>query len=496
MVDFRPLLFINALALMLLVTAGFASIQRAPDATDPVASSAQPDASPKQAQEPTSGKATSDDSSAIADLVSDRESDTPDINEDNIFADSAGTADDEPAGGSQQEQAAGNDDNGSSAQTSDLVGSEPDDESATFGSTLTDPAISAPTDNNSADAETTLAMTEPTMPDASGETPPTADKAEPKAKPEPKPTTAQITLRSNVVGDSVRINGKSYGATRLDLELKPGDYDVEISKQGFKTWQQTVRLDAGDDMTLRGNLAEYTRVNYQNGRWTGGVKTGDGTYKGKDGLQYNGHFVDGKFDGRGTAIYPNGDKYEGQWKADKPTEGTLRKANGAIYEGSFSNGKYSGQGTLTRANDDVLTGEWSGGELNGHGSLTTEEGKLYVGGFLNGKFHGEGTLTYPTGHTYEGSFSKGEYQGKGSEVFVDGKKYVGQYAEGKFHGKGTLMNPNGSSIKSTFRYGKPYGQATLTTPEGEVFHARSKEPGVCYRDKSYRATQCPPLEGW
>src|SRR5690606_40396464 len=79
---------------------------------------------------------------------------------------------------------------------------------------------------------------------------------------------------------------------------------------------------------------------------------------------------------------------------------------------------------------------------------------------------------------------------------IDGKKYDGQYMEGKFHGKGLLRNPNGSSIEATFRHGEPYGQVRLTTAAGEVFTARTTEPGVCYRDKSYRATQCPQLEGW
>ena len=81
-------------------------------------------------------------------------------------------------------------------------------------------------------------------------------------------------------------------------------------------------------------------------------------------------------------------------------------------------------------------------------------------------------------------------------MFSDGKKYEGEYIEGKFHGQGLLLNPNGSSIEATFRHGKPYGQVRLTTAAGEIFTARTTEPGVCYRDKSYRATQCPTLDGW
>ncbi|MEX2474217.1 MORN repeat-containing protein [Marinobacter sp.] len=131
-----------------------------------------------------------------------------------------------------------------------------------------------------------------------------------------------------------------------------------------------------------GKLDAYTTVNFQNGNWIGGVKTGDGTYEDSHGLRYEGHFVDGQF-------------------------------------------------------------------------------------------HGQGSLTYPDGRHYEGEFSNGH-----------------------FHGKGLLRNPSGISIEATFNQGEPYGQVRLTTAAGEIFTARTKEPGVCYRDKSYRATQCPQLKGW
>lgn len=486
MVDFRPLLFINALALMLLVTAGFASIQR--DA------GYQP-APAIQAQSPTTANASPTGNTALKNAETKVAAVDQALKPDNtpVFAD-VQPAPEHPRNAQ-----------GESADLEATVfASEPpgnmDNESpaaAAGDPVTTNPPAGKPEENTeTAATESTqvqLAMAEQAMPAETD-----VEKAvENTPEPAPEPTTAQLTLRSNVVGDSVRINGQGYGATRLELELNPGAYDVIISKDGYKDWSQTVRLQAGDDLTLRGQLEKYTRVNFRDGQWIGGVRTGDGTYSGKHGLEYSGHFVDGQFDGQGIARYPDGSRYDGQWSAGERTgEGTFRAADGSTYVGQFDNDEFNGQGTLTRANGDVLTGQWSDGRLDGHGSLTTADGMLYVGGFKNGTFHGEGTLTYPDGRHYEGGFSNGEYHGEGSEIFADGKKYVGQYIEGDFHGKGTLMNPNGSKIEATFRYGEPYGQAKLTTPEGEIFNARTSEPGVCYRDKSYRATQCPPLEGW
>ena len=408
MVDFRPLLFINALALMLLVTAGFASVRK--DIMVPVASAPEiQGAIAKASAEPAPAEA-----------------DKP-----------------EPA-------------------------PEPD-QPLTAETFTIDPVPEEPE---------ILAIAEPVAAiAATGDVaaPAARPKAEPEPEPEPEPaTTGKLVLRSNVVGDEVTINGRNYGATRLDLELDPGQYNVTISKPGFQPWTSSVALSAGQQMTLVGQLEELTRVEFRNGQWLGGVKTGDGTYEDDTGLRYEGHFIDGKFHGEGTAWHPDGSRYNGLFELNQ----------------------YHGKGTLARANGDTLTGNWAQGKLHGQGSLTSANGMLYVGGFRNGQFHGQGALTYPDGRTYDGEFSSGQFHGQGIEIFADGKKYDGQYMEGKFHGLGLLRNPNGSSIEATFRHGEPYGQVRLTTAAGEVFTARSTEPGVCYREKSYRATQCPQLEGW
>lgn len=419
MVDFRPLLFANALALMLLVTAGFASVQDdlrmtttfEPPTTEQVVASAKP--MPETRPGPESAP----------------------------------------------------------EETNPL----------TVSSMPENPEV--------------LAVAEP--PEAMAtrtDTPSTSSEKQTKQVP---PTQALLVLRSNVVGDHVTINGKEYGATRLDLELAPGQYEVTISKPGFKPWNRTVELAAGNEMTLVGELEALTTVNFRDGTWIDGVKTGDGTYQDTDGLRYEGHFVDGKFHGQGTAWYPDGSRYEGDWSAgQRDGDGEWRSADGSHYSGEFGANQFNGKGTLTLENGDILTGHWQNGQLNGHGSLTTADGMLYVGDFRNNEFHGNGTLSYPDGRHYEGEFSNGAFNGMGAEVFASGKKYEGEYIEGKFHGKGVLKNPNGSSIEASFRHGKPYGQVRLTTAAGEVFTARTTEPGVCYRDKSYRATECPKLEGW
>ncbi|WP_323752942.1 PEGA domain-containing protein [Marinobacter sp.] len=428
MVDFRPLMFVNALALMLLMTAGLASVQHNPmleSHSEPVIASLLANTATEASAPPEHPEPPPERTEAIASNLP-----TPK----------------EPAVTEQP--------------TTVIPASEPTITAEEFG-------------------------VEPRP-----EEPELLDFAEP-AK------TGKLALRSNVVGDQVTINGKKYGATRLDLELPPGRYQVTIEKPGYKPWENSIALKAGQELTLVGQLEQYTTVNYSNGRWIGGVKTGDGTWIDETGLRYEGHFVNGLFQGTGTAWHPDGSRYEGDWnKGEHHGEGQWRGADNAQYTGRFERDQFHGQGTLTKKNSDILTGNWMQGRMQGLGSLTTADGLLYVGNFRNGEFHGQGTLTYPDGRSYEGEFSNGTFHGQGSEIFTDGKKYDGQYMEGEFHGAGLLRNPNGSSIEATFRHGEPYGQVRLTTAAGEVFTARTTEPGVCYRDKSYRATQCPQLEGW
>lgn len=309
--------------------------------------------------------------------------------------------------------------------------------------------------------------------------------------------TGKLTVRSNVYDDVVLIDGKPYGPSKLTVALTPGTYSVEVTKKGYKTWRKSITVQRNGDHSLNAELERYTTVNYKDGNWENNVQTGEGRYIDGSRIDYQGSFVNGRFHGFGSARFGDGSKYQGEWfEGTRKGSGTFVSANGDTYVGQFSDDEFNGEGTLTKANGDIYTGYWIGGALNGQGSLTTRDGMLYVGGFSDNLFHGSGTLTYPDGGTYEGSFSNGLFHGKGVEIYANGKKYEGQFIEGLYHGKGEILNPNGSKISGTFKDGEPFGKVTLTTAEGEVFTARSSEPGVCYRPKSYRATECPELDGW
>ena len=80
---------------------------------------------------------------------------------------------------------------------------------------------------------------------------------------------------------------------------------------------------------------QWTAFNTESFKFFG---SGGGTYTAKDGSKYIGKFVDGKIL-KGTAIYPGGAKYIGEFKDYFPHGyGTFVWANGEKYYGQWQNG--------------------------------------------------------------------------------------------------------------------------------------------------------------
>ena len=79
---------------------------------------------------------------------------------------------------------------------------------------------------------------------------------------------------------------------------------------------------------------------------------------------YQGDNVDNITSGKGTLIYPNGDKYEGEIIDNMANgKGTLYFPNGDKYVGEFVDGNFHGKGTITLRNGERIKGKWINGNL-------------------------------------------------------------------------------------------------------------------------------------
>jgi len=67
----------------------------------------------------------------------------------------------------------------------------------------------------------------------------------------------ELTVRSNVFGDEVYINGASFGSTKLSVMMPAGTHSVEIVKVGYKTYVEHVNLKANYEISV--NLVKETK---------------------------------------------------------------------------------------------------------------------------------------------------------------------------------------------------------------------------------------------
>jgi len=149
-----------------------------------------------------------------------------------------------------------------------------------------------------------------------------------------------------------------------------------------------------------------------------------GLYKVVTGHTYDGLFRNGQII-EGTALFPGGAKYVGEFKDFKPHGyGSFNWANGDKYFGEWKDGKSHGSGTKIWKDAREYSGEFKNDKLHGKGIFYYPDGKKYVGDFINGKRHGEGSITYPDGTAFIGKFIAGKQEGLGECINIDGSSVL------------------------------------------------------------------------
>jgi hypothetical protein len=259
-----------------------------------------------------------------------------------------------------------------------------------------------------------------------------------------------------------KINGIIKNNKNLKTTKEEGDF-IQINNELclFRGQLELVKHNNKEDnneiIAGKGELYLKNGVKYE-GIFLNGKLNGIGRFINEKFICFEGIFKDGILEGKGTRIQigDDGNKkiYIGDLKNyNKDGKGKLICKN-YIYEGDFVNDKKQGKGKLEyNDNGNKYEGEFNNDDINGYGLYTFKNMHTYKGQFSNGVFHGKGLYKWPDGCYFKGEYVNGVREGIGEYKFSDGKIYKGPFTKGKPNGKG-VINIKGNKIDCEFKNGK------------------------------------------
>ncbi|XP_055855856.1 radial spoke head 1 homolog [Episyrphus balteatus] len=133
-------------------------------------------------------------------------------------------------------------------------------------------------------------------------------------------------------------------------------------------------------------------------------------------------------------------------------------------------GERHGKGWAILPNGDQYDGSYRKGIRNGHGLYVFKNGARYLGNYRCGIRHGFGKFIYPDGTFYEGNWNKNQKHGQGTYTYANGDTYSGAWYKGKRHGVGIYKWKDlGVYFEGTWKGGIRVGPCVVQYPKF-MFH--------------------------
>lgn len=154
-------------------------------------------------------------------------------------------------------------------------------------------------------------------------------------------------------------------------------------------------------------------------KWTGKKPEGEGRYYRANGQISQGNFWDGRLFGKG-----------------------MKFKDGILYEGEFINDELNGKGKFTTSKGTVYEGAMKDNLLEGDGTIKYTDGRYEKGCFSKNKLEGAGERKYSQ-YKYSGEFAEGKFDGIGTYKWLNDtlKWFRGSFVKGKRNGAGELHIP-------------------------------------------------------
>ncbi|XP_065358115.1 radial spoke head 1 homolog [Calliphora vicina] len=118
---------------------------------------------------------------------------------------------------------------------------------------------------------------------------------------------------------------------------------------------------------------------------------------------------------------------------------------GLYIGGRNSKGERNGRGWAILPNGDQYDGQYRKGQRHGIGVYVFKDGSRYYGQYRCGIRSGRGIFIYPDGSYYEGAWRKNLKHGKGRYCYSNGDSYCGSWYRGQRHGVGIYTSKTLSS---------------------------------------------------
>lgn len=213
-----------------------------------------------------------------------------------------------------------------------------------------------------------------------------------------------------------------------------------------------------------------------------------------EGVDYQGEFLGGLFDGQGRITYKKTNKiYNCAWKQGKKTGlGEFKYVSGDTYLCGFLNDTFLGHGLYKYSNGNIYVGNFDNNQRNGTGEfITNKEKTFYNGKWAMDKHSGEGELLISEcGLHYGGEFRNGLYHGHGELKTTVGAncndRYVGDFKDGHKHGRGKFQYTNGDSYDGFWVLGQQYGYASILYVEKQQKYTGYVRDGLRHGSGEYQ----------
>lgn len=245
-----------------------------------------------------------------------------------------------------------------------------------------------------------------------------------------------------------------FTTERLKLsEQRVGPFEINPELYQKYNIEQT---ESSENLIYKNFVKVKENALYEGYLNSDGKRENFGVLRKKDGIKYEGYWMDDKLNGLGRFIYKDGTVYEGHF-VNGMLNGLGKESNEYyIYEGYFVEGKKHGKGKLERYNQEVYEGDFENDKKHGTGKLIfLKDLNEYEGEFCWNKLNGRGIYRWSNGDYYEGEFSNNNINGQGKYYWKNGDNYIGEYKNGLKNGKGKMIWSNGNVYEGLFKNNKP-----------------------------------------